>query len=407
MSIKDTWKNLAPEKKKKATKALCVAGVILFAIFAYNVRSKPAPPPKPTAKPVSLLDDAKTLQRSLYQTSRREMKKRDEQMEALQKRLDALVQHEQEEKKGRESSPSTTDKEPTPPKGLPGLPKGEGSKQDVLPAYPPPPAGTFYPSLASTGQTNGQPGPPPAPDEVAVIGEIGVVSATVPVEDEQDKKKDLTRKIYLPPSFMAATLLSGLDAPTAEIGKGNPVPALLRIQDLAVLPNDVKADLKGCFAIVSGYGNLATERANMQAVSISCLTNKGKAVIDQKIKGFLVDQDGKIGLKGRVVSRMGGTLARSMVAGFFGGMGAYISSQNQITSTSALGTTTTIDAGDAAKYGLGAGLSSSFKDIQKFYLDLAKQAVPVIEIGPTKKVTLVIEAGTMLELRDPNKEDSK
>jgi conjugal transfer pilus assembly protein TraB len=49
-------------------------------------------------------------------------------------------------------------------------------------------------------------------------------------------------------------------------------------------------------------------------------------------------------------------------------------------------------------------LASAFKDTQKFYLDLAKQALPVIEIGATKDVTLVIEEGTMLELQDPAKE---
>jgi conjugal transfer pilus assembly protein TraB len=236
-----------------------------------------------------------------------------------------------------------------------------------------------------------------------MIGEIGIVSVPI-IEQAEDKKKE-HRTIYLPPSFMAATLLSGLDAPTAETGKGNPVPALLRIRNLAVLPNDVKADLKGCFVIASGYGDLATERANMQAVSLSCVTKEGKAIIDQKIKGFLVDQDGKIGLQGRVVSRMGSAIARSMVAGFFGGMGDYISSQNQILSTSPLGSTITTDPTEAAKYGMGAGLSTGFNEIQKFYLDLAKQAVPVIEIGATKNVTLVIEEGTLLNLRDPNGEN--
>ncbi|ORJ57495.1 TraB/VirB10 family protein [Geothermobacter hydrogeniphilus] len=404
MSFKDTWKNLDPAKKKKAVRALCIAGVLVFALFAYQVRTKPAPAPARKGKPVDLLDDTRTLQKSLYQESRRELKKRDQQMAELKRRLDALMKKEEEEKRSGDAALSKPDGEKTPG----GKVSGPDNELPVLPAYPPPPPGSVYPSRGITGQTPpGPPGPPPAPEEVVLIGEIGTVSAPAEAAPGQDKKKDRNRRIYLPPSFMAATLLSGLDAPTAEMGKGNPVPALLRIQDLAVLPNDVKADLKGCFAIVSGYGNLATERANMQAVSLSCLTNRGEAVIDQKIKGFLVDQDGKIGLKGRVVSRMGGAIARSMTAGFFGGMGDYISSQNQVTSTSALGTTTTIDTGDAAKYGLGAGLSSGFKDIQKFYLDLAKQAVPVIEIGPTKKVTLVVEEGTMLVLRDPNEEGTK
>jgi len=392
MSFQDTWKNLDPDKKKKAVKALCVTGVILFALFAYQVRSKPAPRLVKKSKPVSLLDDATTLQKSLYKKSQRELKKRDQQMEELKARLDEWVNRE-EDQKVQEVSGAKTDKQSRMTKKSPQL---------VLPAFPPPPPpGSIYPTAAARTQV--PPGPPPPPEEVVMIGEIGVVSVPV-IEHAEDKKKD-HRKIYLPPSFMAATLLSGLDAPTAETGKGNPVPALLRIRNLAILPNDVKADLKGCFVIASGYGSLATERANMQAVSLSCVTKEGKAVIDQKIKGFLVDQDGKIGLRGRVVSRMGGAIARSMLAGFFGGMGDYIASQNQITSTSALGTTATVDPGKAAEYGLGAGLSKGFEKVQDFYLDLAKQAVPVIEIGATKQVTLVIEEGTLLTLRDPNEEN--
>jgi len=397
MSLKDTWKNLDPDKKKKAVKALCIAGVLLFAMFAYQVRSKPAPPMVKKAKPVSLLDDATTLQKSLYKKSQRELKKRDQQMSDLKQRLDELVTQGKEEK-GREVSGPKTDEQPK----VEGM--VEKSQQSVLPAFPPPPPGSIYPTAGAMTQIPpGPPGPPAPPEEMVMIGEIGIVSVPV-IEQAEDKKKE-HRTIYLPPSFMAATLLSGLDAPTAETGKGNPVPALLRIRNLAVLPNDVKADLKGCFVIASGYGDLATERANMQAVSLSCVTREGKAVIDQKIKGFLVDQDGKIGLQGRVVSRMGSAIARSMVAGFFGGMGDYIASQNQILSTSPLGSTITTDPAEAAKYGMGAGLSTGFNEIQKFYLDLAKQAVPVIEIGATKNVTLVIEEGTLLNLRNPNGEN--
>jgi len=401
MSFKDTWKKLEPEKKKKAVKALCVVGVILFALFAYQVRKKPTPAPVKKTKPISLLDDATTLQKSLYKKSQREQKKRDLQMDELKVRLDELVKRDNRAKDQAPMS-KTDDQQPTA-EGVAGAdPYGSKSEtQSVLPAFPPPPEGSIYPTAGAMAQV--PPGPPPPPEEVVMIGEIGMVS--VPVIEQPDTKKKGQRQIYLPPSFMAATLLSGLDAPTAETGKGNPVPALLRIQNLAVLPNDVKADLKGCFVIASGYGSLATERANMQAVSLSCVTKEGKAVIDQKIKGFLVDQDGKIGLRGRVVSRMGGAIARSMLAGFFGGMGDYIASQNQITSTSALGTTASVDPGKAAQYGFGAGLSKGFDKVQTFYLDLAKQAVPVIEIGATKKVTLVIEEGTMLTLRNPNEED--
>ncbi len=102
---------------------------------------------------------------------------------------------------------------------------------------------------------------------------------------------------------MRRPLLSGLDAPTVESAKGNPVPVLLRIKDLAILPNKVKADLKGCFVIAEGQGNLADERAHLRLVNLSCLSRKGQAVIDQKIKGFVVDSE-EDRLRGTVVSKM-------------------------------------------------------------------------------------------------------
>ena len=391
MSLKETWKNLEPERKRKAVLAASIAVVILLGAGGYQMRSKPVPPPRTEEKPTSLIQTPGMLQKSLYQQSQQELAKRDRQMDELREQLAALMEKEKadEQVQGKDlQGPAAND-----PGFMPPLP-GSG-----LPSYPPPPPpGTVFPVTTAPPT-----GPPPVPEEIVAVGEIGMVS--VPVQEVvEDKKKADGQRIYLPPSFMAATLLSGLDAPTSESAKGSPVPALLRIKDLAVLPNSVKADLKGCFVIAEGLGNLSDERAHMRLVSLSCLTREGQAVIDQKVKGFLVDQDGKIGLKGTVVSRMGSAIARSMVAGFFGGLGEYVAAQNTIVSTSPLGTTQTIDAGDALQYGAGSGLASAFKDTQKFYLDLAKQALPVIEVGATKDVTLVIEEGVTLELRDPTKE---
>jgi len=387
MALKETWKTLAPERKRKFVLAGTIALVLLLGAGGYQMRSKPVPHPRTEEKSTSLIQSPGMLQKSLYQQSQRELAKRDRQMEELRGQLATLMDKDQDRGKevqenGRSGPPST---------------ERPVTTVDTLNYPPPPPPGTVYPAMPS------QSAAPPPPEEIVAIGDIGMISAPVS-EIVADKKKADGQRIYLPPSFMAATLLSGLDAPTSESAKGSPVPALLRIKDLAVLPNSVKADLKGCFVIAEGLGNLADERAHMRLVSLSCLTREGQSVIDQKIKGFLVDQDGKIGLKGRVVSRMGSAIARSMIAGFFGGLGEYVAAQNTITSTSPLGTTQTINTGDALQYGAGSGLASAFKDTQKFYLDLAKQALPVIEVGATKDVTLVIEEGIMLELRDPDKE---
>jgi len=199
---------------------------------------------------------------------------------------------------------------------------------------------------------------------------------------------------------MEAKLLTGFDASTSGKGTNNPEPLLLRIQTPAVLPNDIKANLAGCFVLAAAVGRQDKERADVRLVSLSCLSNEGKAIIDTQVKGFVTDSDSKVGLSGRVVSRMGAATARTIVAGFFGGMGDMLKSSATTQSTSALGTTTTIDSGQVAKYSIGGGLSEGAASLHDFYLSLAKQATPVIEVGASKKITVVISEGKELEIRE-------
>jgi conjugal transfer pilus assembly protein TraB len=178
------------------------------------------------------------------------------------------------------------------------------------------------------------------------------------------------------------------------------MPVLLRIRNLAVLPNRVKANLKGCFVIAHGHGDLASERAYLRLVTLSCITKEGYSVIDQPVKGYISDSDGKIGLAGRVVSKMGTAIARAMFAGFFKGVGDVIESDATITNITALGgTTRTLEGGRIGQAGVGKGLQSGAREIQKFYMELARQTMPVIEIGATRDVTLVVTQGVELKIR--------
>jgi conjugal transfer pilus assembly protein TraB len=305
----------------------------------------------------------------------------------------SLLRKELDEIKGEKAKTAQTESKPP----LPAVPKpGDSSKTARYPIPPPTPPPQSVPvGPSQAGQ--------PSKMATETMGDIELVSN--PQAQKQDQKADVKKNekgdsVYLPPSFMEATLLSGLDAPTVESAKGNPVPVLLRIKDLAILPNKVKADLKGCFVIAEGQGNLADERAHLRLVNLSCLSRTGRAVIDQKIKGFVVDSDGKIGLRGTVVSKMGSAIARSVLAGFFGGVGDAIKSETVTSSISALGTTQTLDSGKIAQAGLGSGLAQGAHDLQKFYLELAKQSMPVIEVGATRNITLVVSEGVDLEIKE-------
>jgi conjugal transfer pilus assembly protein TraB len=91
-------------------------------------------------------------------------------------------------------------------------------------------------------------------------------------------------------------------------------------------------------------------------------------VIDQKVKGFIVDQDGKIGLRGKVVAKMGSMIARAALAGFASGVGDAVSQSYTVQSISPLGATSSVSSNDVAQYGAATGAASALKEISKFYL---------------------------------------
>ena len=50
------------------------------------------------------------------------------------------------------------------------------------------------------------------------------------------------------------------------------------VKDLAILPNRVRADVRECFIIVSGYGDLASERAYLRGETFTCVRADGGVI---------------------------------------------------------------------------------------------------------------------------------
>ncbi len=402
------WETLRPEQKKKAMIAGIVAAIIICALIFYKTtheqgidQSKKMPEKK---REIAL--DKGTLEKSLYNESTKQMGDMQSEVKDLQEQLKKVIAD--KESNGSDQNDAKADLSRTWAKQSQALADKKkdprGQERPGFPPLPPPANGASVPL---------PPGVPPSPAVAAtappskpeIYGDIQFVSQSVDNKSdkqEEAKKKDVT-KIYLPPSFMEATLLSGMYAPTSEGGKGSPMPALIRIKNLAILPNSVKGDLKGCFIIAEAVGNLADERAHVRLNTLSCLSKGGQSVIDQKIKGYAVDEDGFVGLRGNVVSKMGAAIARSLLAGFVVGFGDAMNQSTVTTTTSGLGVTQSFDTSQATTAGVGKGLSQAGHDLQKMLLDLGKQAYPVVEIGTGRKLTVVISEGVDLEVKEkPN-----
>ena len=120
-------------------------------------------------------------------------------------------------------------------------------------------------------------------------------------------------------SIISGTLITGLDAPTSNQSKQDPFPALLRIKHEAILPNRYRMDIRECFLIASGYGDLSSERAYMRAERISCVKKDG-GIIETSMDAYSVGEDGKAGIRGRLVSKNGQLIAMTLLSGFVSGI---------------------------------------------------------------------------------------
>jgi conjugal transfer pilus assembly protein TraB len=204
-------------------------------------------------------------------------------------------------------------------------------------------------------------------------------------------------------SLLTGTLLNGLDAPTGTQARKEPYPVLVRIKDRAILPNRFKADLRECFLIGAGYGDLSAERAYIRAEVFSCLGAQG-TVIEVPIDAYAVGEDGKLGLRGRLVDKQGQRMAESLLAGFANSFSSLFG-RVQVPVVMAGGQNALspnvpyqgVFSQQAAEGALFRGTGAALDRLSNYYMDLAEQLFPVIEIDATRSIDFVVQRGFRLE----------
>jgi len=249
---------------------------------------------------------------------------------------------------------------------------------------------------------------PENPQEVGLVqyGKIPVLKKRIIVKEEplgdtlvykkvsspkKETKKESTPKPYNminTGTIIPSILLGGMDAPTMARAKNNPLPVLLKVTSLAFLPNDWREDVKGCFLLGEGYGDLSSERAYIKITTLSCVTKDGYH-IDTPFRGAVYGEDGKVGMRGRVVTKQGALLARSIIAGFLQGVAEAFKQSTTVVSVNPNGTTQTINPSKALQAGAYNGASEAANKLADFYLKMADQVAPVIEISAGRKVDVI------------------
>lgn len=206
-------------------------------------------------------------------------------------------------------------------------------------------------------------------------------------------------------SFVAGTLLNGVDAPTGGQAQSNPLPIVLHVNNLANLPNNYKADVKNCRFLGAAWGELSSERMMARIESLSCIIN-GKSY-EMPAKGYIIGEDGKAGMRGTLVSKKGKTLGLSFLAATVSATGSAI--QQAAGSTTSFGglSTNTVSGSDIAKAGIGGGIGGGADALSEYYVKQAEMLFDVIEINAGRKpevlITSTIEFPEEILLKDKSR----
>ncbi|HEX7650842.1 MAG TPA: TraB/VirB10 family protein [Noviherbaspirillum sp.] len=261
----------------------------------------------------------------------------------------------------------------------------------ALPANLPPPPGR----LASGTPSDRAEAPAPGLVHVSMASISKAVPSPVASDHDGHGAPD-TISTYLPVSFTRGVLLGGLDAPTGGQAQSNPQPVLIRLSDNSVLPNRFRGEYRDCFVIAAGYGDIGSERAYLRTESLSCVRDDG-STLDIKIQGSVYGEDGKVGMRGRLVTKQGQMLANALLAGIASGIGQGLSTASTSYSTSALGTIANMSGSDAYRAGLGGGVGHALDRLAQYYIKLAEQTFPVVEIDAGREVDVVITKGVRID----------
>ncbi len=375
---------LSPKHRQYLILGLGIGAFLLLVFGGVAIWDKPVqlpqgnnqsrPQPMPIATPGAQADP-----RDIWMSkSAEQMRQMEDMIQGLRQQVDTL------DKKPTTVAPLALTL-PPPPAPMPA--------QTPMSPLPQPPMPTSL-SGAKEDRTT-EPPPPPRPPGIASF-EVSD-ARVVPPETAGKAEAKRDARSYVPSgSFFRAALLGGLDAPTGGQAQSNPHPILMRVQDNAFLPNRYRFKIKECLALGASHGDISSERAYIRLESLSCVRHDGKA-IDVPVKGYVVGEDGKAGMRGRLVSKQGQVLANALVAGIGAGIGQAFQQSATTISTNPLGSVGTIDPGKQFQAGIGTGVGKALDRLSQYYITLAEKMFPIIEVDAGRTVDVVFTKGFSLE----------
>ncbi|WP_425628585.1 TrbI/VirB10 family protein [Vibrio neptunius] len=205
-----------------------------------------------------------------------------------------------------------------------------------------------------------------------------------------------TTENYVPTgTFVTSVVTGGADANAGVLGQGDTTPVVFQTIHAGVLPNGEKSKLNNCTITASSYGEISSSRGIVRTNRLSCIQDQGR-ILDVAVKGTAFNF-GRNGIRGTTILKNGEIVQMAGISGILTSIGETGKALSQTTSTSALGTTSSINSQDAALNLLGNASSSVGAKLSDYYIGLAELYHPIVEINPGAVVNIVFLEGFPLD----------
>ena len=202
---------------------------------------------------------------------------------------------------------------------------------------------------------------------------------------------------YLPPNSIAkATVVVGVDATTNTRSQSDPLPVLLRITGPARSVYSegrlLATRVQGCMVNGAAYGDLSSEKIYVKLQRMTCAQPGGRFAVSE-VKGFIAF-GGKVGVRGRVVSREGSLTTQAFLAGLVSSAGSALNGSFNTPIIS--GGREDPDASEVGLRALGGGAEQAGTTLSEYLIERAEQYQPVVEMPTGASVEVVFLDGTFI-----------
>jgi conjugal transfer pilus assembly protein TraB len=213
---------------------------------------------------------------------------------------------------------------------------------------------------------------------------------------EETEAPRRTTDNYVPTgTFVTAVVTGGADANAGVLGQGDTTPMVFQTLNNGILPNGKPSKLKDCTITGATYGEISSSRGIVRTHRMSCIFDN-KDILDVAVKGTVFNF-GRNGIRGTTILKNGKVVQMAGISGILTGLGEAGKGLSETTSTSALGSTSSVSGQDIGLNLLGNATASVGAKLADYYIGLAEMYHPIVEINPGSVVNIVFLEGFPLD----------